>query len=529
MSKILDLNKNVYSLCREYPEVKKIMASAGFTDITKPAALHTMGRFMTIPKGAEIKEIALEKVVKAFRDAGYEVINIPGRADEKQADDDRQQAPEEKQTDESRQLEPSGNAAGNEKDGREELLKSYVRRLTEGEDLESVRADFKENFSDVSAVEIARAEQTLLAEGGKLSDVQKLCDVHSALFHGATQAEKIANAEKEVARTAAEEEIRNTVSGFDENIAAKTREYMAMQGHPLNILTLENEKISELLVRIDNKRKNGSSIAGLTPEIRKMTTIAQHYGKKDETMFPLLADKYGYPGPSDVMWGVEDEIRDSLRSVLDSPEEEGTEEKLSQALKRVKEMIYKEENILFPLCVSCFSEDEWIQIARDFPMFGACMMESMPVWDKAAAKPVEMNAASSRIELPGGSFSLKQLRAMLNILPMEITLIDEHDTNRFFNEGEKLFTRPQIALGRPVYSCHPKRIEPMVRMLIGDFKKRKRDSMHIISSKCGKKVLINYYALRDDDGEYLGTLEAVLVLDGIADAILSNKKGPVEI
>ena len=291
MGKILDLSKNVYSICREYPEVKEIMASVGFTDITKPAALNTMGRFMTIPKGAGIKEIALEKVVKAFRDAGYEVINIPGRADEKQADDDRQQTPAEKQTDESRQLDPSGNAAGNEKDGREELLKSYVRRLTEGEDLESVRADFKENFSDVSAVEIARAEQTLLAEGGKLSDVQKLCDVHSALVHGATQAEKIANAEKEVARTAAEEEIRNTVSGFDENIAAKTREYMAMQGHPLNILTLENEKISELLVRIDNKRKNGSSIAGLTPEIRKMTTIAQHYGKKDETMFPLLADK----------------------------------------------------------------------------------------------------------------------------------------------------------------------------------------------------------------------------------------------
>ena len=156
-------------------------------------------------------------------------------------------------------------------------------------------------------------------------------------------------------------------------------------------------------------------------------------------------------------------------------------------------------------------------------------MENMPVWDKAAAKPVKMAAESSRIELPGGSFSLKQLRAMLNILPMEITLIDEQDTNRFFNEGEKLFTRPQIALNRPVYSCHPKRVEPMVRMLIGDFKKGKRDSMHIISSKCCKKVLINYYALRDDDGEYLGTLEAVLVLDGIADAILSNKKGPVEI
>jgi DUF438 domain-containing protein len=91
---------------------------------------------------------------------------------------------------------------------REELLKDYVRRLTNGDDLEDVRADFKENFSDVSAIEIARAEQSLLNDGTPLSDVQRLCDVHSALFHGATTAERIQAAEDEVARSLQAEKKR---------------------------------------------------------------------------------------------------------------------------------------------------------------------------------------------------------------------------------------------------------------------------------------------------------------------------------
>ena len=82
--------------------------------------------------------------------------------------------------------------------GRTEQLKEYLRRLGAGEALESVRADFVKQFSDVEASEIMQAEQKLLKEGTPLTEVQKLCDVHSALFHGATKEERIANAEKEV-------------------------------------------------------------------------------------------------------------------------------------------------------------------------------------------------------------------------------------------------------------------------------------------------------------------------------------------
>lgn len=71
--KILDLSKSVYELCSTAPETAEILASLGFTDITKPGMLQTAGRFMTIPKGAAMKKINLETVKKAFEEKGFSI------------------------------------------------------------------------------------------------------------------------------------------------------------------------------------------------------------------------------------------------------------------------------------------------------------------------------------------------------------------------------------------------------------------------------------------------------------------------
>lgn len=510
MEKMIDLNKNVAELCKMYPELKEIMAEMGFKDILKPLALKSMGRFMTIPKGAAIKEIPIEKIVKTLNSNGFQVVHVPKSVDTQHKVQEGQISTKE-----------------NEKlNDKEKLLKNYIERLTKGESLEIIQEEFKMNFSGVSAVEIARAEQTLLKEGTPLSDVQKLCDVHSALFHGATQAERIAKAEKEVEKSKNEEEINQIADGFDTGIAVHTANLMNESGHPLHVLSLENEAIEELLNSIDQLLADGKTISETLDQLHILRTIARHYGKKDELMFPLLKDKYGYPGPSDVMWGVEDEIRERLRQIIEN-EDNAKEENLTAVLKRIREMIYKENNILFPLCVSYFSEEEWLAIAEDIPMFGACMIAEIPKWSKLKRKDSKLFTGTDKVSIPGGTMTLPQLRAMLNTLPMEITLIDENEINCFFNEGDKLFTRPTMALGRKVYSCHPKRVEPMVRMLIHEFKTGKKDSMHIMSEKCGKSVLINYYALRDENGAYLGTMEAVQQLNEIKDAIITGKKGPI--
>ncbi len=508
MNKVIDLEMNVAGIAEEYPEVKNIMAELGFTDVVKPLALNTMGRMVTLVRGAGMKNIPLENVIRALQDNGFTCVNVP---------EEYAYLKEESKV-------PEMNLTDNEK-----LLQSYVERLTSGEDLESVQADFKANFTDVSALEIARAEQALLNSGAQLNDVQKLCDVHSVLFHGSTQAERIAEAENEVARNLEDEKIHSLVAGFDDTNAKKTSDAMQETGHPLHVLTLENHAIEQVIAELENTE-------GMDEKqslVKKLQAVASHYGKKDELMFPLLADEYNYPGPGDVMWGVEDEIRDELKQVLAQMREgdESYNDHLSHALTRMKEMIYKEENILFPLCIDLFTEEQWIAIAKDMPKFGACLIDDIPVWGKAVNFVESKNASAmnDKIVLAGGSMTLEQLRSILNCIPMEISVIDENDINIFFNEGEKLFTRPAMAIGRPLYSCHPKRVEPMVRMLVHDMKTGKRDEMHMIAEKNGKKVLVNYYALRNEDGKYLGIMECTQVLDGILDAVNSGKKGPITI
>jgi hypothetical protein len=73
MDKQIDLNKSVYELCSQYPEVIQIMQEIGFKDIANPAMLNTAGRFMTIAKGAAMKNIDMDMIRKAFSAKGFEV------------------------------------------------------------------------------------------------------------------------------------------------------------------------------------------------------------------------------------------------------------------------------------------------------------------------------------------------------------------------------------------------------------------------------------------------------------------------
>lgn len=72
--KTIDFAKTVYELCKEDPQVIEIMKQLGFEQITNAASLNTVGRFMTIPKGAVMKNIELEKIKDEFVKRGYQVV-----------------------------------------------------------------------------------------------------------------------------------------------------------------------------------------------------------------------------------------------------------------------------------------------------------------------------------------------------------------------------------------------------------------------------------------------------------------------
>ena len=389
-----------------------------------------------------------------------------------------------------------------------ELLKDYLKRLGNGEDLESVKKDFVQNFSDVEASEIMKAEQELIKEGTPITEVQKLCDVHSALFHGLTKEEKIANAEKAVEESFKKEEMPDAYVRKHE-LAKALRE---TKGHPLYSFTEENEKFSKEISDIRGALEKGEDVSKKISDFRQ---IAIHYAKKGDLIYPLLKVRYEISGPSDVMWTVDDEIRDELAAIdKESNHDEEWINRVQAVLTRADEMIYKENNILFPICAVNFTVEEWYGIYEDAKDY-ALVYGIENRWEEAEKyvqdKKNRHKAAinEGEIVMGGGHMSVAQLEAMLNTLPIEITFIDDNNINRFFNEGAKVFKRPGMAIDREVFSCHPPKIEPMVRSIIESFKNHTRDSVPVWMEKQGKPFLVTYYAVRDKKGIYLGTVEVV--------------------
>lgn len=416
-----------------------------------------------------------------------------------------------------------------EEDNRIDLLKSYLARLGKGEALDTVRADFVEHFKDVEASEIMRAEQEMMKEGTPLSEVQKLCDLHSALFHGSTTEEQIQKAE-----TAVKESLRkeNTQADYSRK-KELCKELTEIQGHPLNTFAKENEALQALLL----EAKDTHSCEGIKDLINKLLDISVHYAKKGDLLYPHLKVQYQISGPSDVMWTVDDEIRDELSELArlfegtslseraafpELTEEEKT--RLLAVINRMDEMIYKEKNILFPICAVNFTEEEWMAIYFDSMDYKECFGVEKGIWADAKKVDRKSDAAVDEIKMPGGHMSLAQLTALLNTIPMEISFIDDKDINRYFNEGPKVFKRPGMAIDRDVFSCHPPKIEAMVRAILTNLRNGTKDSVPVWMEKNGRTMLVTYMAVRDAAGVYLGTVELVQDMEAAKAHFEKSKK-----
>ena len=180
-------------------------------------------------------------------------------------------------------------------------------------------------------------------------------------------------------------------------------------------------------------------------------------------------------------------------------------------LTRAGEMIYKEENILFPNCALNFTDGEWYDIYRDSKDYAECFGVKNEIWE--AAENVEKvnkdQAVDGEIVMAGGHLTIKQLTAMLNTIPLEISFVDADNINRFFNEGSKVFKRPGMAIDREVFTCHPPKIEKQVRRIIEEFRNGTLDRVPVWMDKNGRTMLVTYMAVRDKNNQYLGTMELV--------------------
>ena len=531
MEKKLDLSKSVYDLVTEYPEVVDIMKELGFSEITNKVMLNSVGKIMTIPKGAKMKGVSMIDIVGAFMKAGFtltgDMPNLSG--DDTQgasmppsgvaAVTSASTAPTAAATAvKAESVEASANAvASKTQDNSEnktddsvqdtvqdservEQLKSFLKRLGTGEELGAVREDFVSQFAHVEASEIMKAEQGLMREGTPLAEVQQLCDLHSALFHGSTIHEQMDAEHAKVEAVLEAQEKSQSVVTLVETV-----------GHPLNRLTEENKALEAL---IEATKVKVASKTATVDDVNEVRQVSIHYAKKGDLLYPHLKVAYDISGPSLVMWTVDGDIRDGFGRLARAESiDDAWYEEFDGLLTRAQEMIYKEQNILFPICAENFSTEEWYQIYKDTEQYEEIFGVERVAWAEAeaalAAKAAPTSGDSNTIALIGGSLTLEQLDAMLNTMPMEITFVDHVDINRYFNDGEKVFKRPTTAIGRDVFSCHPPKVEPIVRGIIESFRNGERDNVAVWLEKVGRPFYVNYMAVRDQNNNYLGTLELV--------------------
>lgn len=378
---------------------------------------------------------------------------------------------------------------------RKSKLKELILKLHKGESENTVREELLDSLGTIPYGEVVEVEQELIAEGLPEEEVLKLCDAHSSVLKG--------NVDLSVSR-------------------------QIPQGHPVDVLIQENkavQSVSEeaLKILVQLSKLNGGdlkeTILQLTGLYNQLIDVDKHYQRKEYLIFPFL-EKLGITGPPKVMWGKHDEIRELLNGSLEILRTQDISKNdlissaeiiLIPAINGVIEMIVKEEQILFPMLMDSLAEADWYDIQKQSLEIGYCLYDPPTEWMPSGIIIDDLSDTAkegSNVQLPSGNFSLEELLAILNTLPVDMTFVDRNDKVKYFSQSrDRIFHRSRAILNRDVRHCHPPASAHIVDKIIEDFKSGKHDRAPFWINLQGKFVHIEYFALRNENGEYLGTLE----------------------
>jgi hypothetical protein len=380
---------------------------------------------------------------------------------------------------------------------RRELLKHMIKQIHGGEAPEAVKQQLLRLMGEVPYADVIMVEQELMAEGMPREEILKFCDLHSQALRGVI--------------------TRSTVKEVP-------------PGHPVHTFRQENRALEWEILQIREaaedlkKMSDDADVTELFFRIKdrfhRLLDVEKHYLRKENLLFPYL-EKHGITGPSTVMWGKHDEARALMKNALEAldavkPGVQAGEARavlslaVEPVLEALEEMILKEEEILFPMALDALEEEEWAEIYRQSPELGFCLVDPEAEWEPGEKRREEKRRETEedRIHLPTGSFTREELEAILNTIPFDITFVDRDDTVRYFSHGkERIFARNRAILGRKVQRCHPPSSVAVVERILRDFRSGREDHAAFWINMKGRFIHIEYFALRNEKGDYLGTLE----------------------
>uniref|UniRef100_A0A7C6ECS9 DUF438 domain-containing protein n=1 Tax=candidate division WOR-3 bacterium TaxID=2052148 RepID=A0A7C6ECS9_UNCW3 len=375
------------------------------------------------------------------------------------------------------------------------LIKEMIRQLHKGADPNKIKEEFKDVLKDISPAEIAQIEEELIKEGMAPDEIRRLCEVHLALFR---------------------ESLEQT----------KT---IAPAGHPIHTL-MEEHKIMlgfanelVLLAKEMKKAKDWAEVPGpmehLNHIVKHFKDSEKHYLREENVLFPYL-EKHGITQPPKIMWMEHDKIREikkGLYLLLTTAKDTDFNDfvmKLTEVGVSLAEVLSshftKENNILFPTTLQVIEATEWEEIRQQFGEIGYCCFtpESAVTKEAVEVKVTKKVEVAGGLDLDTGVLRQKEIIAIFNSLPVDITFVDANDEVRYFNQTkDRIFVRTKAVLGRKVQQCHPQKSIHIVNQILEDFRNKKRDVAEFWISLQGRLVYIRYFPVWDNNGNYLGCIE----------------------
>ncbi len=376
---------------------------------------------------------------------------------------------------------------------RRELLKHMILQLHKGEAPDMVRTRLVSLLKEIPYDEVVEVEQELIDEGLPAEEVLKFCDIHTM-----------------------------ALDGIIDHSGAK----QIPQGHPVDTFIMENRELLNVINNIELLFPQAIKLTDdqLVPYLMQMRAmfnslmdVDKHYKRKEYLLFPYL-ESYGITGPPKVMWGKHDETRVLLKSAIASLASdvlpaiaalpEIIENTLLPAMKAISDMTLKEEEIMFPMTMDKLSDSDWYNIYTQTMEFGYCLYDPQIDWNPEGIDNEQLTSAPGLIQFPSGNFNLEELEIILNTMPIDVTFVDKDDKVRFFSMGEhRIFPRSRAIIGRDVRMCHPPSSVDVVEKILDDFKSGKESRAPFWINMHGTFIYIEYFALRDKAGNYMGTLE----------------------
>lgn len=384
----------------------------------------------------------------------------------------------------------------NNREYRQKVLKELITELHQGKSVEEVKARFAELIEGISPAEISEMEQALIREGMPVEEIQRLCDVHAAVFKGS------------IAEIHREQKPEDT------------------PGHPIHLFKVENREIEKLIDQVIRPHlaafeanPSEENQKQLHADFDRLWEIDKHYLRKENLLFPYM-EKYGITAPPKVMWGVDDEIRAAIKDVkkrLKTGDFDQAElpARVNEVLTRITEMIFKEENILFPMVIDTLAEDEWQRIAAESDALGYCLVEPAAKWQPARVNVEakvqsegEVPSNDGYVRFETGILTPEEISGILNTLPLDITFVDKDGVVKYFSQGkDRIFPRTKAVIGRLVQNCHPPASVHVVEQIVADLSSGKKDHEDFWLKKGSQYIYIRYYAVRNEAKEFIGVLE----------------------